>query len=397
MRLVRRWRIRMWLGLIAVLLLSGVGWLRLLKAPWPVFGGWLVWMALWGILLFQRFVLTLAPAVGRERADLRRAFAYFLFGLLRSLGAVDAGQPRHPSEPKEGPALWLLDARSALAIERDGILARIAGPGLVWVKRDEYVAAFVDLRPQRFPRANASPMRLRTQDGIPLGLEIRTAVAFLPQTFPPHFAGRSPFFFPARSMSRAIAQALRAARVDEDRTLRWFELPYEMARGELSIRIGNRLFDQLFLLARTENDREPLLPPLTRMAQEIQRELRPHLSALGIRMDRLRVTLREVPEEAWRQRVEVWRSQWATRLARWMSLAESEVLLEYARARHASQMEMLEAMTKILSAYPEASPEMILLHFLETLDATVRKSGLALPEELQRLWNYLRGEEGGTP
>ncbi|WP_376792945.1 hypothetical protein [Thermoflexus sp.] len=42
--------------------------------------------------------------------------------------------------------------------------------------------------------------------------------------------------------------------------------------------------------------------------------------------------------------------------------------------------------------YQEVSPEMVLKHFLETLDATVRKSGLALPEELKRLWEYLRGE-----
>ncbi len=392
MRSTRRWQAGLWPGLVVALVLCLLGWRGLLRAPWPIIGFWLVLMALYGFLLFQLFFPLLAPATGREQEALRWAFTHFLFGTLHSLGAVDAGQPRHPSEPRGGPGLWLLDARSAMAIEREGTLSRIAGPGLVRVEAGEQAVAFVDLRPQGFPRGDASTLQVRTQDGIALGLKIRTAVAFLPQKLPPTLFRRSPYFFPPRTMSRAIAQALRAARVDEDRTLHWFELPHEMARGELSIRIGNRLFDQLFLFTQLENAGEAPAAPLARLAEEIRTTLNQDLRALGIRMDRLRVTLSEVPEEARRQRVEVWRSQWATRLARWIGLAESEVLMEYARARYASQMEMLEAINGVLTAYPEVSPEVILLHFLETLDATVRQSGLTLPEELKQLWEYLRGE-----
>jgi len=392
----RRGQVGLWLGLAGILIACLFGWKWFFKAPLWILGLWLALMASYGFLLFEGFVPLLAPAAGREWRDLRWAFASFLFGSLRGLGAVDAGQPRQPNEPREGPGLWLLDARSAVAIEREGTLVRIAGPGLVRVGRRERVMAFVDLRPQRFPRGDASPLSVRTQDGIPLGLEIRTTVAFLPQQLPPVNAGRSPFFFPAHAMRHAIAQALRAARVEEDRTLHWFELPHEMARGELAIRIGNMLFDQLFLFAGPEPAGEPM-PPLARLAREIQGALRQDLQAMGIRIDGLRVTLREVPEEARRQRVEVWRSQWAARLARWVGRAESEVLMEYARARHASQMEMLQAIQEVLTAYGEVSPEVILMHFLETLDATVRPSGLTLPEELQQLWKYLRGEGAGTP
>ncbi len=390
MRSARRWRVGSWIGLIAAFALGLLGWGWLLKAPTLIIGFWLTLMALYGFLMFQLFFPLLAPATGREREDLRRAFTCFLSGSLRALGAVDAGQPRHPPEPRDGPGLWLLDARSALAIEREGQLTRIAGPGLAWIHEGEHVTAFVDLRPQRFPRGNSSPLQVRTQDGISLGLELRTAVAFLPQNLPENFLGRSPYFCPERPIRRAIARALRAARVEEDRTLPWFELPHEIARRELSIQIGNLLFDQLFLFAQPEAEGRP---PLTRLAEEIRATLNRDLGTLGIRMDRLRVTLSEVPEEARRQRVEVWRSQWAARLARWIGLAESEMLMEYARARHASQMEMLQAINEVLAAYPEVPPDVILLHFLETLDATVRQSGLALPEELKQLWDYLRGRE----
>ncbi|MCS6964201.1 hypothetical protein [Thermoflexus sp.] len=383
----------LWVALIAVLVLSVLGWRSILKAPWPIVGFWLALMGLYGFLLFELFFPLLAPAAGRERGHLRWAFANFLMDTLRSLGAVDAGQPRHPSEPREGPGLWLLDARSAVAVEQTGIrLVRVAGPGLARVEAGEQVAAFVDLRPQQFPQGGPSTLRIRTQDGISLGLEMRTATAFLPQNIPPTFSGRSPYFFPPQAMGWSILQALRAARVDEDRVLHWFEVPYEIARGELSIRIGNLLFDQLFLFAQPEREGRSPVAPLARLSEEIRLALSRDLHGLGMRLDRLRVTLSEVPEEARSQRVEVWRSQWASRLARWIGLAESEMLMEYARARYASQMEMLQAISEVLATDQGLSPEVILLHFLETLDSTVRQSGLTLPEELQQLWRYLRGE-----
>jgi len=170
-----------------------------------------------------------------------------------------------------------------------------------------------------------------------------------------------------------------------------------MARRELAIRMGNWLFDQLFLFDQQGYGGKPPATPLARLAERIRATLHRDLIRMGIRLNRLRVTLKKVPEEALRQRVEVWRSQWAARLARWIGLAESEMLMEYARARHASQMEMLQAINEVLAAYPEVPPDVILLHFLETLDATVRQSGLALPEELRQLWDYLRGKESGAP
>ena len=147
MRSMRRWRTGSWLVLIAAFALGMLGWKWLLKASVPIIGFWLALMALYGFLLFQLFYLLLAPATEGEQDDLRRAFTYFLFGRLQALGAVDAGQPRNPSEPRAGPGLWLLDARSALAIECEGRLTRIAGPGLVWISEREQVTAFVDLHP----------------------------------------------------------------------------------------------------------------------------------------------------------------------------------------------------------------------------------------------------------
>ena len=397
MRSMRRWRTGSWLVLIAAFALGLLGWKWLLKASVPIIGFWLALMALYGFLLFQLFYPLLAPATEGEQDDLRRAFTYFLFGRLQALGAVDAGQPRNPSEPRAGPGLWLLDARSALAIECEGRLTRIAGPGLVWISEREQVTAFVDLRPQVFPRADASPLQIRTQDGILLDLELRTAVSFLAQRIPHELSRRSPYFDPPDSIRWVITQAWQAARVDEDRVLQWFELPHEMARRELAIRMGNWLFDQLFLFDQQGYGGKPPATPLARLAERIRATLHRDLIRMGIRLNRLRVTLKKVPEEALRQRVEVWRSQWAARLARWIGLAESEMLMEYARARHASQMEMLQAINEVLAAYPEVPPDVILLHFLETLDATVRQSGSALPEELRQLWDYLRGKESGAP
>lgn len=419
-------RSRLW-GIVAlsVLGLCLLGWKWILKAPWPVIGLWGALMGIYALLFFLHVVSFLAPAQGREREDLDRAFLDFLLGKLRSLGAVDAGQPRQSPAQTIGPGLWLLDARSAIAIERKGKLIRIAGPGLVRLEEDEQIIAFIDLRPQQFPRGSSPPVyQLRTQDGIALGFEIRTLSAFLPQSLPPSFHHRSPYFFPPKALSAAIIQALRAARVDEDQVLQWFELPHAMAREELSVRIGNRLFDRILLSieedlnegerpldteeethqpkAGHDEEGKPKASPrksslsLVRLTDELRSYLEERLTAVGIRVTRLSLAVREVPEEALRQRVEFWRSQWALRLARWIGLAESEVIMEYAQARHASQMEMLEAINQVLRAYPDVSPEVILLHFLETLDATVRRSGLTLPEELEELWKYLRGKESSS-
>jgi hypothetical protein len=387
--MLRRGRIGAWLGLLLVGLLSGIGWLRWAKIPGLLFALWLLAMILYGVFLFFFLLPALAPAAPHEAGLVRRAFAAWIFGRLRSLGVVDAGQPRASTEPLQGPGLWLMDARSALAVEGEAGFLRIAGPGLTWVQKEEQITAFVDLRPQRYPRSEPEPVTVRTQDGLSLGFQIRTVASFAAQRPPPVERGLSPYFYPAPRVARSIAQALRAARVDEDRTLHWFELAAHRAREELALQIGNRLFDELFRLAREGTERPD--PPLARLAQEIQRTLVPELSRAGIRLDRLRLALAEVPEEARRQRVEVWRSQWAARLARWIGLAESELLLEYARARHAAQMETLQALREVLSGRDALSPDLILLHFLETLDAAVRKSGLLLPEELNRLRTYLQG------
>ncbi len=387
--MLRRGRIGAWLGLLLVGLLSGIGWLRWAKIPGLLFALWLLAMLLYGVFLFFFLLPALAPTAPHEAGLVRRAFAAWIFGRLRSLGVVDAGQPRASTEPLQGPGLWLVDARSALAVEGGAGRLRIAGPGLTWVQEGEQITAFVDLRPQRYPRSEPEPVTVRTQDGLSLGFQIRTVASFAAQRPPPVERGLSPYFYPAPRVARSIAQALRAARVDEDRTLHWFELAYHRAREELALRIGNRLFDELFGLAREGEERPG--PPLARLAQEIQGALAPELSRAGIRLDRLRLALAEVPEEARRQRVEVWRSQWAARLARWIGLAESELLLEYARARHAAQMETLQALREVLSGRDALSPDLILLHFLETLDAAVRKSGLLLPEELNRLRTYLQG------
>ncbi len=390
--MLRRGRIGAWLGLLLVGLLSGIGWLRWAKIPGLLFALWLLAMILYGVFLFFFLLPALAPTAPHEAGLVRRAFAAWIFGRLRSLGVVDAGQPRASTEPLQGPGLWLMDARSALAVEGEAGFLRIAGPGLTWVQKEEQITAFVDLRPQRYPRSEPEPVTVRTQDGLSLGFQIRTVASFAAQRLPPVERGLSPYFYPAPRVARSIAQALRAARVDEDRTLHWFELAYHRAREELALRIGNRLFDELFGLAREGEERPG--PPLVRLAQEIQGALAPELSRAGIRPDRLYLALAEVPEEARRQRVEVWRSQWAARLARWIGLAESELLLEYARARHAAQMETLQALREVLSGRDALSPDLILLHFLETLDAAVRKSGLLLPEELNRLRTYL---QGGSP
>lgn len=390
--MLRRGRIGAWLGLLLVGLLSGIGWLRWAKIPGLLFALWLLAMILYGVFLFFFLLPALAPTAPHEAGLVRRAFAAWIFGRLRSLGVVDAGQPRASTEPLQGPGLWLMDARSALAVEGEAGFLRIAGPGLTWVQEGEQITAFVDLRPQRYPRSEPEPVTVRTQDGLSLGFQIRTVASFAAQRLPPVERGLSPYFYPAPRVARSIAQALRAARVDEDRTLHWFELAYHRAREELALRIGNRLFDELFGLAREGEERPG--PPLVRLAQEIQGALAPELSRAGIRPDRLHLALAEVPEEARRQRVEVWRSQWAARLARWIGLAESELLLEYARARHAAQMETLQALREVLSGRDALSPDLILLHFLETLDAAVRKSGLLLPEELNRLRTYL---QGGSP
>ena len=389
--MLRRDGIGAWLGLLLVglLILSGIGWLRWAKIPGLLFALWLLAMILYGVFLFFFLLPALAPAAPHEAGLVRRAFAAWIFGRLRSLGVVDAGQPRASTEPLQGPGLWLVDARSALAVEGGAGSLRIAGPGLTWVQEGEQIIAFVDLRPQRYPRSEPEPVTVRTQDGLSLGFQIRTVASFAAQRPPPVERGLSPYFYPAPRVARSIAQALRAARVDEDRTLHWFELAAHRAREELALRIGNLLFDELFGLAREGTERPD--PPLARLAQEIQRTLAPELSRAGIRLDRLRLALAEVPEEARRQRVEVWRSQWAARLARWIGLAESELLLEYARARHAAQMETLQALREVLSGRDALSPDLILLHFLETLDAAVRKSGLLLPEELNRLRTYLQG------
>jgi hypothetical protein len=387
--MLRRGRIGAWLGLLLVGLLSGIGWLRWAKIPGLLFALWLLAMILYGVFLFFFLLPALAPTAPHEAGLVRRAFAAWIFGRLRSLGVVDAGQPRASTEPLQGPGLWLMDARSALAVEGEAGFLRIAGPGLTWVQKEEQITAFVDLRPQRYPRSEPEPVTVRTQDGLSLGFQIRTVASFAAQRPPPVERGLSPYFYPAPRVARSIAQALRAARVDEDRTLHWFELAAHRAREELALRIGNRLFDELFGLAREGEERPG--PPLARLAQEIQGALVPELSRAGIRLDRLRLALAEVPEEARRQRVEVWRSQWAARLARWIGLAESELLLEYARARHAAQMETLQALREVLSGRDALSPDLILLHFLETLDAAVRKSGLLLPEELNRLRTYLQG------
>lgn len=340
--------------------------------------------------MFFYLSLLLAPASGRKIRDLRMFFALFILLGPRPMGAVRNGRPRATPSSTRGPGLWLLDARSAVALERATGQVRVEGPGLVYVDEEESIATFLDLRPQRAPVSNTL-VRTRTRDGLPFGFQIRTRVAFAPQ----RWNRQAPYMHPPLSMRHAIRAALRSARVDEDRVLAWHEIPYEIARGELQLRVAERHSDELLTIDRQGSG--PDEPPLVRLRKELQAAVASRRPGFGLRLERLRLTLEEVPLEVQRQRVAVWQSHWALRLARWHGWAEERIFAEYMRARQFAQVELLQALSQALTKEEEIHLEIVLWHLLETIRAAARREGLSLPAELERLREHLQSPPSDAP
>ncbi|MER3399551.1 MAG: hypothetical protein C4313_00205 [Thermoflexus sp.] len=389
---------------LAALGILGIGNLYALLLYW--IGGWMgtgIGLALWLSALLGMFFylsLLLAPASGRRIRDLRGFFALFILLGPRTMGAVRNGRPRATPPSTRGPGLWLLDARSAAALEQATGQVRVEGPGLVYVRGlkllkviplepEESIATFIDLRPQRAPGSNTL-IRTRTRDGLSLGLQIRTHVAFAPQ----RWNCQAPYMHPPLSMRHAIRAALRAARVDEDRVLAWHEIPHEIARGELQLRVAERHSDELLAIDRQGSG--PDEPPLVRLRKELQAAVASRLTGLGLRLERLRLTLAEVPLEVQRQRVAVWQSHWALRLARWHGWAEARIFVEYMGARQFAQVELLQALSQALTK-EEIHLEIVLWHLLEAIRAAARREGLPLPAELERLREHLQSLPSDAP
>lgn len=349
---------------------------------------------------FLYLSLLLAPASGRKIRDLRMFFALFILLGPRPMGAVRNGRPRATPPSTRGPGLWLLDARSAVALEQATGQVRVEGPGLVYVRGlklleviplepEESIATFLDLRSQQAP-VSKTLVRTRTRDGLPFGFQIRTCVAFAPQ----RWNRQAPYMHPPLSMRHAIRAALRAARVDEDRVLAWHEIPYEIARGELQLRVAERHSDELLTIDRQGSG--PDEPPLVRLRKELQAAVASRLPGLGLRLELLRLTLEEVPLEVQRQRVAAWQSHWALRLARWHGWAEERIFAEYMRSRQFAQVELLQALSQALTK-EEIHLEIVLWHLLEAIRAAARREGLPLPAELERLRKHLQSPPSGTP
>jgi hypothetical protein len=115
-------------------------------------GGLFLWLG-----IFSQFVVPLRKASDRYWAFDR--LIVYLAGQSGLTVSIENGVVRQrPHEmQRRGPGLIILDTASAAVLRKAEKFSRIVGPGVIFTKKDEYIARAVDLHRQAYPRPSLGP------------------------------------------------------------------------------------------------------------------------------------------------------------------------------------------------------------------------------------------------
>jgi hypothetical protein len=256
---------------------------------------------------------------------------------------------------RKGEGVILLDGFSAVLLERGGRYARAAGPGIVYTKKGETVAATFDLRKQ----SRSQQTQVLTKDGIEI--KVNVSATFLidptPSSKPQEDAKKEEKDFlsdakitPASQFnaSSAFKAHYGFAVIDKDTQVKWLDLPMLVATEIARDFISKETFDDLFFPRITQDTSEASAPPpqpkmgvvQSRFASEVQNTRL--LKERGIKIESASMSVVELPEAVIDQRRKSWAVKWQQEAVK--HIGASDVAIERIKevARVEAQREIFD-------------------------------------------------------
>ncbi len=267
-------------------------------------------------------------------------------------------------------------------------LARVEGPGLVFIEADEMVRDTLDLRPQFRARPNIKAL---TRDGIEVESTL-TVIFRLQSTDTREPTGQTEaiernlpaFTFTRESAFRAVYGSPVAKFEPDGRALNvkhWTDLPAFVASDIFRDLILTRTLDDLFYPTSTQDF------PLDNLRAEFSRRVKadPVLSERGIQVDSANIGRLTVPREVAEQRLSSWRADWIRQSLETLAAGDLQVARIIQRARTNAQYDLMKQMSATLKQTD--STAVVLLPFIQALEraSTDPKTRRLLPADTLRV------------
>jgi hypothetical protein len=269
-------------------------------------------------------------------------------------------------------------------------LARVEGPGLVFVEADERVRAKLDLRTQLRTRTNIKAL---TRDGI----EVRSTLTLIFRLQGPERhdltgetgaveRNRPAFTFHRESAFRAVygSPVAKFEPDDEAPVVKdWTDLPAFVASDIYRDLMLTRTLDDLF---HPTSDRGL---PLDDLSREFSRRVKtdPVLRERGIQVESADFGRLTVPDKVAEQRLSSWRADWVRQSVETLASADLQRARIIHRARTDAQYDLTRQMLAMLQQTDSTAA--VLLRFIQALeqasaDPTIRR---LLPNETIQILN----------
>ncbi|MBM4423281.1 MAG: hypothetical protein FJ030_07800 [Chloroflexi bacterium] len=316
--------------------------------PKETLAGWVVdalaaFMLFFGTLaLASQYVLPVRTARERRNA-LDRLFAYVSGGHGPIVFVRDGELVGSAEELKRrGAGVILLDGSSAVVLEKGRQFSRAVGPGIVFTKANERLAATFDLRKQ----AHSQDTQALTKDGIEIKTTVSVVFALDPgdQVSPRDSEDEHDILGQARitpafpfNPESAFKAYYGFAVTDKQELIKWVDLPIIVAAEYLRDQVSRLTLDDLFAPADPQSS--PVSALQTRLTDQVQKT--PLLKERGIKVYAASVGALELPEGVNHQRIRAWAARWQKEAFTALANADVEAERIKEKARAEAQSEML--------------------------------------------------------
>ncbi len=329
------------------------------RQPKETFAGWVVdtlgfLMLFFGTLaLASQYILPVSTAKERQHA-VDRLFTYVSGGHGPIVFVRDGELVGSAEELKrKGAGVMLIDAASAVVLEKGRKFSRAVGPGIAFVAFNEHIAAALDLRKQ----SRSQGAQALTRDGIEIKADVSVTFALDPGNQPSlrdtrdenDFLGQAPVKPPYPFNPDSAFKAFYGEAIAEKEAIKWIDLPIIVATEHFRDQASRLTLDKLFEI------KDPAATPLATLQGQLRNEVQSALMlrARGIKVYSVSVGNLELPEAVMRQRVRAWAVNWQKEV--FTKLADADVRIEKLKeqARAEAQQEILDAFKDTFNEFKE--------------------------------------------
>jgi len=343
--------------------------------------GWfivIIWLAAsffalcFGILYYAQFIL---PQYEGESwlegvAMMLRGGTRLAAPPKRSAKGEDFPGQKHLPTSFDSLRAGVLQSHQVLSLNIGTQFARASGPGYVRMTTGEVIAQVIDLR----KHVRSQEVMINTRDGIPLDTNV--SVTFQIKLSEGHDDDNMMVYPYLKS---AIFQVSQSGSIDqENKLLPWTE--------QLAPQAASYVVSELAQFTLNELSQAPNL--LNGVQNRIRRLLRTNFDSMGIKVFKVTVSLRDLPQEISDQRMENWRAPWKSQIQAQIAASDANKIRRIKQARAKVQVEIIQNIVQNIDEMRREDDavlaQIVTLRMIEALNDAVSSKSLQahVPEQV---------------